>query len=64
MKKFKQINNFHLLFGFIMKNKINDKKRQDQISKISNKKSCIEKFHTVNKTPLDQELSKMKKINK
>ena len=64
MKKFKKINDFYSLFDFIMKNEINDKKYQNQISKISNKKSCIERFHTASKTSFDQKLTKTKEANK
>ena len=64
MKKFKKIIDFHLLFGFITKNEINDRKRRNQISKISNEKSCIEKSHIISKTSFDQELTKTKETNK
>ena len=53
-----------MLFGFITKNEINDQKRRNQISKISNEKSCIERFRIISKTSFDQELTKTKKTNK
>ena len=64
MKKFKKINDFYLLFGFITKNEVNDKKDWDQISKISNKKFWIERFHIISKTSFNQELTETKKMNK
>ena len=53
-----------MLCNFITKSEINDKKHQNQISKISNEKSCIERSHTANKKPLDQGLTKTKKTKK